>query len=50
MFLDNIGSNIKIQYRTTEDDVINDFYVPKEGAGKNKTPCKPAIITYCKLI
>ncbi|KDA49017.1 MULTISPECIES: DEAD/DEAH box helicase family protein [Leuconostoc] len=31
MFLDNIGSNIKIQYRTTEDDVINDFYVPVLG-------------------
>lgn len=28
MFLDTIGKNLKIQYRSTEDNVIKDFYVP----------------------
>lgn len=28
MFLEGIGKNIKVQYRSTEEDVVEDFYVP----------------------
>lgn len=28
MFLENIGKEVKLQYRSTEEDVVQDFYVP----------------------
>ena len=31
MFLEDVGKNIKVQYRSTEQDVIREFYIPVLG-------------------